>query len=89
LADLTDDEIRAAESACQGLAVDYAEIVDAREYARLREVFAEDAIFARPTDPANPIRGVETIVASFEFRPHNRLTNIRVHVESPTTASGS
>jgi hypothetical protein len=85
LAELTDAEIGAAESACQGLALEYAETVDAREYARLREVFAEDAIFARPTDPANPIHGLENIVASFESRPHNRLTqhfvtNVRVHV---------
>jgi SnoaL-like domain len=74
--------------------VDYAEIVDTQDYARLREIFAEDAVFARPTSPREPIRGVANIVASFESRPCNRLTqhlvtNIRVRVQSPTTASGS
>ena len=64
LAELADAEIRAAESACQALAIDYAEVVDAQDYARWREIFAEDAIFARPTDPANPIRGVANIVGA-------------------------
>jgi ketosteroid isomerase-like protein len=93
-AELTEAEICAAQSACQALAVDCAEIVDTQDYARLREIFAEDAVFARPTNPGEPIRGVENIVTSFQSRPRNRLTqhlvtNIRVRVESPRTASGS
>jgi hypothetical protein len=84
--ELTDGEIYAAESAC--------EAVDAQDYSRLREIFAGDVIFARPTDPSNPIHGVENVIANFQSRPRNRLTqhfvmNIRVCVESPTTASGS
>lgn len=92
--ELTDAEIQAAESACHALAIDYAEIVDAQDYPRLREIFAEDVIFARPTDPSNPIHGVENVIANFQSRPRNRLTqhfvmNIRVRFESSTTASGS
>ena len=91
---MSETEILVAESACHALCVDYADIVDAQDYARLRQIFAEDAIFARPTAPQDPIRGVENVVASFEARPRNRVTqhfvtNIRVRVESPTTASGS
>jgi hypothetical protein len=93
--DMTETDILAAESACRALCVDYCDIVDAQDYPRLlREVFAQDAIFARPTAPQDPLRGVENIVASFESRPRTRVTqhfvaNIRIHVESPTAASGS
>lgn len=92
--ELSDAEILSVESACRGLAIDYAEIVDAQDFARLREVFTEDITFARPTDPANPICGVENVIATFQSRLRNRLTlhfvtNIRVRVESPATASGS
>ena len=91
---MAETEILAAESACYALCVDYCDIVDAQEYSRLREIFAQDAVFARPTAPQDPLRGVEKIVASFEARPRNRVTqhivfNIRVRVESPTAASGS
>ncbi len=94
MSDLAESEILAAESACHSLCVDYCDIVDTQEYSRLREIFAPDAIFARPTAPQDPLRGVESIVASFEARPRNRVThhivtNIRVRVESPTAASGS
>lgn len=94
MVELSETDIRTAEMACHALCVDYADIVDSQEYSRLREVFAVDAIFARPTNPQDPIRGAENIVASFESRPRNRVTqhfvtNIRVRVESPTTASGS
>jgi SnoaL-like domain len=93
-AELTDAELRAVESACHALCVDYADIFDGQEYLRLRDFFAEDAVFARPTKPQEPICGAENIVASFESRPRDRLTqhfvtNIRVHVESPTSATGS
>jgi len=92
--EMSETEIRSAELACHALCVDYADIVDSQDYPRLRQIFAEDAIFARPTAPQDPIRGAENIVASFEARPRNRVTqhfvtNIRVRVESPTTASGS
>jgi len=91
---MTEIEILAAESACHALCVDYCEIVDTQDYPRLREIFADDAVFARPTAAQDPTRGVENIVASFESRPRTRMTqhfvtNIRVRVESSTAASGS
>lgn len=91
---MQDVEILAAESMCQALAIAYAEIVDAQDYARLREIFAEDIVFARPTDPSNPIHGIDNVIANFQSRPRNRLTqhfvmNMRVRVESPTSAKGS
>jgi ketosteroid isomerase-like protein len=94
MAAMSETEIRNAEQACHALAIEYAEIVDTQEYERLHEIFAEDAIFARPTNVPEEIRGVENIVAMFTARPRNRLThhvttNIRVRVESPDTASGT
>jgi ketosteroid isomerase-like protein len=94
MAEFSQAEMRNVEAACYALAAEYAEIVDSQDYARLREIFADDAVFARPTSPQDPIRGAENIVASFESRPRNRVTqhfvtNIRVRVESPTAATGS
>ncbi|HTR48049.1 MAG TPA: nuclear transport factor 2 family protein [Verrucomicrobiae bacterium] len=94
MGDLTEIEIRNAEAACHALCVDYCEIVDSQEYSRLRDIFTPDVIFARPTAPQDPLRGVETVVASFEARLRTRVTqhfvtNIRVRVESATAASGS
>jgi hypothetical protein len=87
-------EILQVEQACQALSVEYAEIVDSQDYARLREIFAEDAAFGRPFHPQETIRGIENIVASFASRPPNRLThhivsNIRVCVESADAARGT
>ncbi len=92
--DLTETEVLSVESACHALCLDYCEVVDAQDYSRLREIFAQDAVFARPTAPQNPLCGVENIVASFEARPRARVTqhfvtNIRVRIESPTAATGS
>jgi hypothetical protein len=91
---LTETEIRNAEQACHALAIEYSEIVDAQDYARLREIFAEDAAFTRTANPQEIIRGVDNIIASFTSRPRDRLTyhvnsNIRVRLETPDTAAGT
>ena len=91
---LTETEARNAELACHALAIEYAEIVDAQDYARLPEIFAEDAAFIRPANPQEAIRGVDNIIASFVARPRNRLThhimsNVRVRLETPDTAVGT
>lgn len=91
---LSETEIRNAQQACEALAIEYAEIVDAQDYERLREILAEDASFGRSATPDETLYGVENIVASFTSRPRNRLThhvmsNIRVRVETPGTASGT
>ena len=94
MTELSPGEILNAEHACHALAVEYAEIVDSQDYARLRDIFAEDAVFVRPSNPPEAIRGAENIVASFTSRPRNRLThhivsNFRVRIESHDTATGT
>lgn len=91
---LSETEIRNAQQACEALAIEYAEIVDAQDYERLREIFAQDATFGRSATPDETLHGVGNIVASFTSRPRNRLThhvmsNIRVCMETPKTASGT
>jgi hypothetical protein len=91
---LSEIEIRNAQQACEALAIEYAEIVDAQEYERLREIFAEDATLVRRTIAPETVRGLENIIASFTSRPRNRLTyhimsSIRVRVETAETASGT
>ena len=91
---LSETEIRNAQRACEALCVEYAEIVDAQEYERLREIFAEDATLVRRATAPETVRGLENIIASFTSRPRNRLTyhimsNIRVRVETAETASGT
>ena len=91
---ISETERRNAEQACQALAIEYAEIVDTQDYARLREVFSDDAVFARPTSPNEPIRGIDNIIASFTSRPRSRVTqhfvcNVLVKVESADAATGS
>lgn len=82
------------EQACEALAIEYAEIVDAQDYERLREIFTEDATLVRRATAPETVRGLENIIASFTSRPRNRLTyhvlsNIRVRVETPDTAGGT
>jgi hypothetical protein len=84
----------AIEHACERLVCEFAERVDARDFAALRELFATDAAFARPTDPDNLIHGIDAIVNSYLARPQTRITqhlccNIRISVQSADQASGS
>ena len=94
VANLSETERRNIEQACAALSVDYCEIIDAKEYPRLREVFAEDALFASPNAPDHPIRGADAIIAGLLAIPAALMTqhlalNIRVHPESADTARGS
>lgn len=91
---LSEGEILNAQRACEALAIEYAEIVDAQEYERLREIFTEDAVLIRRSLAQEAVRGLDNIIASFTSRPRNRLTyhimsNIRVRVETSKTASGT
>jgi pimeloyl-ACP methyl ester carboxylesterase/ketosteroid isomerase-like protein len=76
--------------ACTQQVNHYARLNDAGAYAELSKMFTEDAIFARPSDPHNPVRGRAAIRESFESRPPRRtlhvIFNVRVAVESPTRA---
>jgi ketosteroid isomerase-like protein len=94
LTEFSQAEMRNVEAACHALAVDYAEIIDSQDYARLTEVFAADATFLRPMAPKEPIHGADKIVAMFQARPRGRLTqhlisNFRVRMETMDTAVGT
>ena len=87
-------EMRNVEAACYALCAEYAEIIDTQDYARLAEVFADDATFTLPIGAKEPIRGADKIVAMFQSRPGNRLThhlisNFRVRMETRATAVGT
>ena len=94
MTDFSETEKRNAELACSALAIDYGEIIDSQDYARLRNIFAEDAVFVRPSNPQDVVRGVENIVAVLAYRPRHLVTqhlvcNVRVRVETPDVAVGS
>ena len=84
----------AIERACEKLVSEFAERVDAQDFAGLRALFTSDASFARPTDPENLIHGIDNIVNSYLARPRTRITqhlccNVRITAEPPDRASGS
>jgi ketosteroid isomerase-like protein len=83
----------AAEYACRMLVHEFAEIIDARQYERLRGLFTPDALYTRPIAPDTVIRGVEAIIAGFMSRSATRitqhlLTNVTIRFESPDAATG-
>jgi hypothetical protein len=87
-------EMRNVEAACYALCVDYADIVDAREWPRLAELFAADATFTKPVPPKEVLRGADKIIAWFQSFPPDRVTNhlisnFRVRLETNDTAVGS
>jgi hypothetical protein len=94
MTELSETERRNIETACAALCVDYCEIVDAKDYQRMREVFAEDAEYYSPNAPNDLIRGAEAIIAYLSHIPATLVTqhlacNIRVHAASADSASGS
>jgi ketosteroid isomerase-like protein len=92
--ELSETERRNIEQACAALCVDYCEYVDAKDFAALLRVFADDAIFVSPATPDREIRGTGAIVAALSGIPSTLVTqhlafNIRIHPESADTATGS
>jgi uncharacterized protein (TIGR02246 family) len=88
---MTEIETLLAEQACEKLIRRFARANDARDFDALAELLAEEASYARPTDPDNPMQGRDAIVASFRARPASRITrhvfaNTVVTVESATEA---
>jgi hypothetical protein len=89
-----DESLIAIERACEKLVLAFAACVDAQEFERLRELFAPEASFARPTDPDTLIRGVDNIVGAYLSRPRTRITqhlcsNVQITVHSAERASGT
>lgn len=90
---LSELETLAIERACERLIYEFAEAIDLRNDAHLDDLFAEDASYARPTDPHTVIAGRDTIRKAFESRPGGRVTrhicsNVRITVDSPDRAHG-
>jgi len=71
---VSDAERRAIEQDCEKLALKSMMLNDAHEWDALSNLFTENAGFARPTDPDNPLEGRDAIRAAFKARPANRLT---------------
>jgi ketosteroid isomerase-like protein len=71
----------------------YAQLNDAGAVAELSQMFTDDAVFARPSSPNDPIHGRAAIRASFESRPPRRtlhvVFNVKVVVESATRAQAT
>lgn len=83
---------RAIEADCARLINLYANLNDAREWAAVAALYAEDGLMTRPTAPDTPIVGRAAILAAFLARPA-RITrhicaNIVIDVESATRARG-
>lgn len=92
--ELSETERRNIEQACAALSIDYCEIVDAKDYARLREIFAGDALYYSPAAPDKLIRGADEIIAYLSHIPGSLVTqhlacNIRIQAESADAAAGS
>jgi hypothetical protein len=79
-----------AEHACERLIREFAYHNDAGDYERSAACFTEDGSFARPTDPANPVRGRAAIRDFFRNRPprisRHLLLNTVVDVTSEDQA---
>lgn len=88
---MTEVETLLAEQACERLIHAFARANDGRDFDTLAALLAEEATYARPTDPNNPIQGRDAIVAGFRARPETRISrhlfsNSVVTVESATEA---
>jgi hypothetical protein len=93
MADLSPLDRLLAESDCLKLINRFLVLSDDREWDAVTELFTDDGVFARPTDPANPFRGKAAIRAQYHARPLGKLNrhivaNAVVDVESPTEARG-
>ena len=90
---LSDLERLTIERACERLIYEFFEAIDLRNDAHLDNLFADDASYARPTDPNTVITGRDVIRKAFEARPGGRATrhicsNVRITVESAERAQG-
>jgi len=91
--DLTPTETALIEHECAKLVTAFCNYNDARDYAALSNLFTEDGVFARPTDPTNPIKGRAEIRDRFGAKPRELLTrhiisNVEITVESRDAARG-
>ena len=81
------------ERECEKLVIAFCNHNDSRDYEALADLFTEDGVFARPSDPSNPIRGRANIKERFNAKPRELLTrrlvtNVLITVESREAARG-
>ena len=81
------------ERECEKLVIAFCNHNDARDYEALADLFTEDGVFARPSDPSNPIKGRATIRDRFSAKPRELLTrhlvtNVLITVENREAARG-
>ena len=71
---MTPAERQIIEWECRQLALRFTVHSDRQEWQAACALLTEDAVFARPTDPDNPLHGRVAIQAAFESRPGERIT---------------
>lgn len=82
---LSEDERRAIEQDCERLIKLYVNLNDAQDWAAVAVLYAEDARFARPSQPGVFVEGRQAILESFLARParaqRHVIANVVVDVE--------
>jgi ketosteroid isomerase-like protein len=91
---MTPEEKIAIEWECGQLSLRFMALNDQQDWTAMCALLTEDATFARPTDPDNPVTGRTEIRAAFDARPAGRITrhictNLIIEARSPTEASGT
>ena len=90
---MTELERLAIEWECAKLIARYANLVDAADWPAVAALYTEDALFARPTNPAVPLIGREAILAAFLARParttRHVCSNVVIEVHSAEAATGT
>ena len=89
---MTELEIMQIEWACEKLIRQFVNLSDKYEFDAMGELFTENAVFVRPSDPGNAIVGRDVIVAAFKKRPQmvimHMVTNHTVEILNPAEATG-
>ena len=91
---MTPEQKKFIEWECRRLALRFTWLSDHQDWAGACRLLTDNAEFARPTDPGNPLVGRQAIQGAFEARPAERITrhictNVLIEVTSDSTATGS
>lgn len=82
-----------AERECERLIKIFANLNDAGHYEKLANMFTEDGVFIRPSNPDLPIKGRSAILEAFKSRPErvscHFVCNTIVTLISQTKASAT
>ncbi|WP_338468324.1 nuclear transport factor 2 family protein [Novosphingobium sp. ZN18A2] len=87
-----DDRMR-VEWQCARLVAHYANLNDEARWDEVADLYADDGVMYRPTDPDVAITGREAIREAFKGRPPRKTrhvcSNVVIDVEGPATARGT